>query len=69
MRGPRAPAGPAGQKGAVAAPVRVGFTRLWQSYPNSHPCVDPKTGDDPPGFDKQCATSSKATRITFWEIR
>ena len=28
---------------------------LWAGYPNSHPYVDPQTGDDPPGFDNQCA--------------
>lgn len=35
--------------------ARVSFVRLWAGYPSSHPYVDPTTGDDPPGFDNQCA--------------
>jgi hypothetical protein len=38
-----------------AARPRMSFVQMWAGYPSSHPYVDPKTGDDPPGFDNQCA--------------
>ncbi len=34
---------------------KASFVKMWAGYPNSHPYVDPKTGDDPPGYDNQCA--------------
>jgi len=42
---------------AVTPPPRAtaSFVKMWAGYPSSHPYVDPKTGDDPPGFDNQCA--------------
>jgi hypothetical protein len=43
------------QKGIAAPRIRISFVKLWQGYPDSHPYVDPKTGNDPPGFDSQCA--------------
>ena len=42
-------------KTTPAPAVRISFARMWAGYPSSHPYVDPKTGDDPPGFDNQCA--------------
>lgn len=33
----------------------VKFSDLWAKYPSSHPCVDPKTGKDPKGYEDQCA--------------
>jgi hypothetical protein len=41
--------------GAPVVRVRMSFVKMWGGYPGSHPYVDPKTGDDPPGFDNQCA--------------
>jgi hypothetical protein len=44
-----------GPTGAPAPRVAVTFVKMWAGYPGSHPYVDPKTGEDPPGFDNQCA--------------
>lgn len=41
--------------GAPTVRVRMSFLKMWSGYPSSHPYVDPKTGEDPPGFDNQCA--------------
>jgi hypothetical protein len=35
--------------------TQLKFETLWQNYPRFNPCVDPSTGNPPPGFDNQCA--------------
>lgn len=49
------PTAVSGRIAGTAPRSRASFVKLWAGYPNSHPYVDPKTGDDPPGFDNQCA--------------
>lgn len=39
----------------MSTPGPVTFETLWKNYPESNPCVDPKTGTPPPGYENQCA--------------
>jgi len=41
--------------GTPAPKASVSFVKMWAGYPSSHPYVDPKTGDDPKGYENQCA--------------
>jgi len=36
--------------------TKIAFETLWNNYPkDSDPCLDPKTGKEPSGYDNQCA--------------
>src|SRR5438034_3122658 len=41
-------------KEGIAMPA-IKFETIWQNYPKSDPCIDPKTGKPPKGYPNQCA--------------
>lgn len=49
--------------------MTISFEVLWKNYPKSDPCIDPRTGKPPKGFDNQCAvrlgTALKRSGISF----
>lgn len=34
---------------------RIQFETIWNNYPADNPCIDPKTGAAPVGYENQCA--------------
>lgn len=52
---------------------KVQFQTLWSNYPRRDPCIDPKTGEAPKGFENQCAirlgTALEKSGISFRSFR